>query len=120
MTVWPELFCDSCRARPGEACVTMGGNLRSKPHANRGRRPKAADAIPAFVRGQVTRRSGGRCEAPFCTARAVHMHHIKRRSQGGADTAENIKHLCAGDHRFVHDHPDIARMHGLLAPKGDA
>jgi len=35
----------------------------------------------------------------------VDLHHIKPKSQGGSDTAENLITLCTSHHRMAHDPP---------------
>lgn len=115
--VWPEQWCDTCRARPGEACITSAGNIAHKPHGARGK-PRAAgrDGIPSTVRRQVRLRSRGVCEFGACHARAVHLHHKRRRSQGGEDTAANLADLCAEHHAWVHANVAAAVELGLLIP----
>lgn len=46
---------------------------------------------------------------------ALHVHHIKRRSQGGTDDPWNLVALCPVHHGWVHEHPEMARRMGLLA-----
>lgn len=76
------------------------------------------------VRKAVRARSTGWCEAMIpgvCNGRARHMHHIRRRGQGGAHVAENLLHLCtlgergAGCHAYIHAHPAWSIEHGYLA-----
>ncbi len=51
---------------------------------------------------------------PTACRGGLHAHHMRRRSQGGPDTMNNLVTLCAGHHGWVHDHPAFARMIGLL------
>ena len=44
----------------------------------------------------------------------LHLHHIRRRSQGGQHVAGNLVMLCASCHGWVHEHPRDAAMLGLL------
>jgi hypothetical protein len=52
----------------------------------------------------VLDRDGWRCVFPGCTSqRNLHVHHIRFRSAGGGDEAENLTTLCAFHHlRGVH------------------
>lgn len=55
-----------------------------------------------------------RCE--FCRKkRAVHSHHVKRRSQGGDDSPENLRRLCVDCHELIHRNTGWARNNGWLA-----
>jgi hypothetical protein len=52
---------------------------------------------------QVRERDGCRCQAPGCSRRATHSHHIEFRSHGGGDEPANQVGLCAFHHlRCVH------------------
>lgn len=58
----------------------------------------------------------GRLLVPsVCCSGGVEGHEPLRRSQGGDpfDPAQVVL-LCAGHHRWVHDHPDMARRVGLI------
>ncbi len=57
------------------------------------------------VKKAVRARSGGVCEirSSRCDGRAVDYHHIIFKSNGGKDTAENIKHSCLICHRAIHN-----------------
>jgi hypothetical protein len=59
---------------------------------------------PARTRAQkVLERDRGRCQAPGCSHRAVHSHHVEYRSRGGSDDLDNQVALCAFHHlRCVH------------------
>lgn len=62
----------------------------------------------------------GLCEGgtPACPSRShagAHAHHVARRSQGGANTVENLRWLCWDGHDWVHRNIDAARELGLLA-----
>lgn len=91
----------------------------------RGRPSSTPGAIPAEVRRQVEARSGGRCEAaPLwrrdgCQLDGHHLHHRKRRSQGGQHTASNLVHLCHACHRRVHAYVEQAQALGLLLRSWD-
>lgn len=84
--------------------------------------PKATTSsttrIPEKVRRQVRSRSGGRCEFAAagrrCPRPAEHMHHKRRKGQGGGDTASNLVDLCWLDHQFIHDNPEVGYQLGYL------
>lgn len=62
------------------------------------------------------------CEAQVsgvCRIYGAHAHHILRRSQGGADTPENLAWLCAPCHEWTHQHPEWAKGVGLLRSRDD-
>lgn len=65
------------------------------------------------ITDDIIARSGGVCE--HCKNQtAVERHHIKRRSQGGTNTLDNIAHLCGDCHRWVHGNPTESAKLGLL------
>lgn len=45
----------------------------------------------------------------------MHVHHIKRRSQGGSNDPSNLICLCQAAHDWVHANPAEAALFGLLA-----
>lgn len=51
----------------------------------------------------VDLRDRGICAGCLTPARPVHHHHVVFRSQGGADTPENLITLCPHCHARVHD-----------------
>src|SRR3954469_24602822 len=64
---------------------------------------RATQTIPPALRRQVLRRDGGRCQVPGCRhATFVDVHHLRRRSEGGANTIENLVTLCGAHHRASH------------------
>jgi hypothetical protein len=74
--------------------------------------------IPEAIRHEVMIRDG-RCVAPRLVPEVLcwgesDPHHVKRRSQGGEDTAENLIVLCRAHHDWVHAHPDRSVSLGLL------
>lgn len=108
-------------------CRAFGEPLRSTGHArgcwsgcvqcSRPRRPQARRRVPETVRRQVLVRAGARCEARFtshCTGVAEHLHHRRRRSQGGGDTPANLVAVCRGCHEAIHGSPARAVAEGLL------
>ena len=85
----------------------------------RQKRSKRAKAVKyAQARAEVIERSQGRCEVVLgtsaCTSQGTQAHHIRRRSQGGQDTAENLIWICAAHHTWVHANPATAEHYGLL------
>jgi 5-methylcytosine-specific restriction endonuclease McrA len=73
--------------------------LRSKVHARDG--------------GCLLRERGG------CFG-GLTVHHLRKRSQGGADTEANLVTLCAGHNVWVEDHPEEAWGLGLVARRGES
>lgn len=57
-------------------------------------------------------RAGGRCEHPGCRTATgpLDPHHLRKRSQGGEDTLDNLVLLC----RKHHDQTDAAYAQGRL------
>ena len=111
------------------APLKSGSTLkRSSPGTKAGKKPRirtlAVDDVPKTERDHVTfkpsvkrivrRRSRGWCEMPGCTRAATAYHHRKMRSAGGLGLVENCLHLCAEDHAWVHDHPEVSYGHGAL------
>lgn len=69
-------------------------------------------------------RAGGHCEAGVSercpgviSLDAFEWHHRKLRSQGGDDTITNSLALCHHCHEWAHQHPEDARMRGLIVPR---
>lgn len=64
----------------------------------------------------VKSRSGGRCEIVHlgCTGWVEHVHHRRRRSQGGTDDPDNLLGLCRIAHEFVHANPELSFQRGWL------
>ena len=82
-------------------------------------RKKKRRIIPAVVREDVFDRTRGRCEFVYDGHRCIyppqHLHHVRRRSQGGTDTPENLLGLCRDHHQWVHEHVAEAVELGYLA-----
>jgi hypothetical protein len=74
------------------------------PHVGTAEKPtRATQTIPPALRRQVLRRDGGRCQVPGCRhATFVDVHHLRSRSEGGANTIENLVTLCSAHHRATH------------------
>lgn len=51
----------------------------------------------------------------FCTKWGLHGHHVIRRTQGGPNTFDNCRWVCAACHTWIHANPTKARSLGLLA-----
>ena len=61
---------------------------------------------------KILKRDGWRCRAPGCKSRRnLEVHHIRYRSRGGSDAAENRITLCAVHHRRI-VHEGYARVTG--------
>ena len=43
------------------------------------------------------------CGKPSISGSGLHLHHVIRRSQGGANVKENLVTLCYGCHMKLHD-----------------
>ena len=69
--------------------------------------------IPPRVRRGVLARDRYRCTTPGCGATAfLEVHHLRPRSRGGSNKADNLVTLCARCHAFAHAHAH----EGALAP----
>jgi hypothetical protein len=65
---------------------------------------RASHDIPPRVRRAVWTRDQSRCTAPGCrSTRHLDIHHIVPRSEGGMHDLENLRLLCSGHHRALHD-----------------
>ena len=96
--------------RPGQRArkrVLAGGKLAVG-------RPSETLAGWRALKAHVWARARGRCEA--CGLAGSEAHHVVKRSQGGADTADNVIWLCAVHHRRT----DAAYSRGrlVIAPFG--
>lgn len=69
----------------------------------------------ATVRRQKIARHGRRCQilSPVCTRWEGGLHHLKKRSQGGADTDANTMLSCCACNRFIERNPAWALEHGF-------
>jgi hypothetical protein len=77
------IACDACVQRPGK--------------------PNRATIKPS-VRTAVLARDRHRCATPGCrSAHFLEVHHVKPRTEGGSNRAENLITLCSRCHGFVHD-----------------
>lgn len=94
--------------------------MRRTPLRRRSKKAVAAQRQYLAACRLVRQRSAGLCEArgilPHrCQGAAREFHHVKRRSQGGANTPENLRHLCSEAHRVIHAEPALAAEVGLLS-----
>ncbi|MCA1572756.1 MAG: HNH endonuclease [Chloroflexi bacterium] len=94
--------------RPVPKPTPLTVKQRQKLHS----RPRPVDrraATETFERAHYT------CE--WCGEQGGHLdpHHVQRRSQGGSDSATNLKALHRRCHRYVHEHPAEAKRRGFLA-----
>lgn len=110
--------------RVRRALVLAGVEIRPVGSVKgRGKRPGGKLGFQAefeAIRPLVRERSGGRCEADGfaenCTGAGVHVHHRRRRGQGGANTLANLIDVCAFCHAKIHGQPAAAAELGLLVP----
>lgn len=66
----------------------------------------------------LLRRDGWRCVR--CGARTrLTVHHIRKRSQGGSSSRDNLVVLCVACNLWVEDNPREAWETGLVARAGD-
>ena len=71
-------------------------------------RPNRA-TIPPSVRAEVLARDRHRCATPGCgSTHFLEVHHLKPRSRGGSNRAENLVTLCSRCHHFVHENHGFA------------
>jgi hypothetical protein len=111
---------EAWRAKPRHALP------RGKRPKRQGRRAKREEAAWQAGRAAVVERSGGFCEFRHVAGvhdhllamhSAHHVHHILSRGRGGSHDPENLIHLCAALHDFLHSHPAWAQSVGLLESK---
>lgn len=99
---------------------------RGKPLKRKGGlRPQSAKALVAATELAAARVERERQVGPWCEGdtpacyrgahRHHHAHHVRRRSQGGEHTADNLRLLCYDAHDWVHTHVAEAKALGLLA-----
>jgi hypothetical protein len=113
--------------------------LRTNPDTTRAWRNRTAAPLPAesirrrserrdraHVRAVVFTRDDYRCRLAGIAVPDVGPcwgpltpHHLRKASQGGAYTADNLVALCAGHNCWVEDHPDTAHRLGLVRRAGD-
>lgn len=99
--------------------MTTGGRINRRVALRS--KPKSSKAVPRPVRQLVVARSQGHCErcGIFLTGMPGvdwSIHHRKKRSQGGPNSADNLLALCGngvqGCHGWVESNPDAAAEEG--------
>lgn len=93
---------------------------RGRPPRRQSEKGAAREAEHRAATAERRKLTGGLCEGatPACPTRdhqGHHGHHVARRSQGGANTVENLRYLCWDGHDWVHRNVADARQLGLLA-----
>jgi 5-methylcytosine-specific restriction endonuclease McrA len=99
--------------------LTRRTPLRSSTPLERRTRLRPGRPDPAWrkIRRDVLSRANHRCEAGIpgvCTVRAEQCHHLRLRSQGGADDGGNLLAICAPCHEWAHRNVDEAVRRGLI------
>lgn len=99
--------------------------LRRSPWKHTGNPARTKNSPSPAVRQAVRDRDGG-CQAALLPGvrhiscgGILEVHHLWRKSQGGPNTAENLKLLCSVHHEYVHRHVAWAKRVGLLRVPGD-
>lgn len=80
----------------GTACPKPEPRKRTKA-----RKQRAEAKVVRDVRETIVSRDKGSCRV--CGRVGTEAHHIKKRSQGGKWTTENIILVCLPCHQFIHD-----------------
>jgi hypothetical protein len=88
--------------------------LKRTPLKKRSKKGAKREREWAKVRKVVKERAGDKCEVPGCGRLAVHAHHKRLRSQGGADVPENLLAMCLEHHDQTHRRPAEAAVAGLI------
>jgi 5-methylcytosine-specific restriction endonuclease McrA len=74
--------------------------------------------MPPAVADAVIVRANGACEAcGFALCGEGHLHHRKKRSQGGKHTVENLIYVSALCHSTIHENPTLAYKLGLMVKR---
>jgi hypothetical protein len=80
-------------------CPVRGKGAGTPPK----RDARAKQTVTPATRRAVLRRDHQRCAVPGCrNARFLDVHHIKLRSEGGGNEADNLITLCGVHHRAAH------------------
>jgi hypothetical protein len=93
--------------------------LQRKTPLKRSRAPKSKPKpVSTDLYAEVVRRDMGcvaqRLVPEIKCAGRLDPHHVLMRSQGGQDTAQNLKTLCRAHHDWVHNHPALSYELDLL------
>ncbi len=95
--------------------ILCDARVRERGRPNRATIPPSvraevlAPTIPPSVRAEVLARDRHRCATPGCgSTHFLEVHHLKPRSRGGSNRAENLVTLCSRCHHFVHENHGFA------------
>jgi 5-methylcytosine-specific restriction endonuclease McrA len=99
--------------------LTRRTPLRSSTSPQRRTRLRPGRPDPAWskTRRDVFSRANHRCEAGIpgiCTIRAEQVHHLRLRSQGGADDGGNLLAVCGDCHGYIHRNVAWAVERGFI------
>jgi 5-methylcytosine-specific restriction endonuclease McrA len=72
----------------------------TKSHGKRSRLRLDCESFRRLCR-RVLKRDGWQCQSCGCLAQ-LQVHHIRLRSQLGADAAQNLITVCADCHKAIH------------------
>jgi 5-methylcytosine-specific restriction endonuclease McrA len=101
----------------GEAVKRSPLTRRTPLRSHSRLRPGRPDPAWRKIRRDVLSRADHRCEADLdgvCTIRAEQAHHLRLRSQGGADDAGNLLAVCAPCHGYIHRNVAWAVERGFI------
>lgn len=90
---------------------------RSKPIAKQSKRRRAEQDGWNEITHQRIREVSGKCQlqcSPKCTGIATHGSHRLPQGRGGKSVKPNCDPACLNCHEFVHAHPKIATVLGLM------
>jgi 5-methylcytosine-specific restriction endonuclease McrA len=97
--------------------------LKRSPLRSKSTKKKVDDTEFDKARAYVIARDGGclghRYGIPHACFGGLHVHHVRRRSQGGTNDPSNLVTLCGAAHQWTHEHPTQAHAMGLLSRTGD-
>jgi 5-methylcytosine-specific restriction endonuclease McrA len=108
-----QIIIQQCPDCERAAVTTSRGEKRVAPaqlaaiacdaHVRRPGKPNRATIKPS-VRAAVLARDRHRCATPGCrSTHFLEVHHVKPRTEGGSNRAENLITLCSRCHGFVHE-----------------
>lgn len=103
-----------------KTALKPGKPLKRVPLARMSKKRAAQARAFAPIREAVFERDNHTCQAAHVVlsvrcSNGLHPHHLRRQSQGGPDTPENLLSVCPAHHRWIHDNPEDACSRGLLA-----